>query len=243
MTTPHPPSQLPVTQAMSVDAFLKATTQREDRNDSFCLETPSMLELNMKSSKIFAKAGSMVATMGPLNYSREGMFEHGLAHFLKKFFTGEGASLMKIEGSGRAYLADKARRIQLLNLNNQAVTVNGNDLLAFESSLQYSIKMVKRIGAMLSAGLFNVELRGQGVIALCSHGQPLTLKVNRGIPLYTDPGATIAWSSNLQPDFSVHTNVTSVLLGRGSGESVRMKFEGEGWVIIQPYEETPVRTR
>lgn len=27
-------------------------------------------------------------------------------------------------------------------------------------------------------------------------------------------------------------------IGRGSGESVQMKFEGEGFVIIQPFEET-----
>ena len=25
--------------------------------------------------------------------------------------------------------------------------------------------------------------------------------------------------------------------GRGSGESVQMKFLGEGWVVVQPYEE------
>ena len=28
------------------------------------------------------------------------------------------------------------------------------------------------------------------------------------------------------------------LVGRGSGESIQMKFAGEGWVVVQPYEET-----
>jgi uncharacterized protein (AIM24 family) len=27
------------------------------------------------------------------------------------------------------------------------------------------------------------------------------------------------------------------LLGRGSGEEFQMKFSGDGWVLIQPYEE------
>jgi len=27
------------------------------------------------------------------------------------------------------------------------------------------------------------------------------------------------------------------LLGRGSGEEFQMMFQGEGWVLIQPYEE------
>lgn len=27
--------------------------------------------------------------------------------------------------------------------------------------------------------------------------------------------------------------------GRGSGESVQLKFAGDGWVVVQPYEEIP----
>ena len=31
--------------------------------------------------------------------------------------------------------------------------------------------------------------------------------------------------------------------GRGSGEGVQMTFQGEGWVVVQPFEEVALRPR
>jgi uncharacterized protein (AIM24 family) len=33
------------------------------------------------------------------------------------------------------------------------------------------------------------------------------------------------------------------LFGRGSGESVQLKFAGTGWVVVQPYEEVVFQRR
>ena len=33
------------------------------------------------------------------------------------------------------------------------------------------------------------------------------------------------------------------LLGRGSGESFQLKFQGDGWVVLQPYEEVYMQQR
>ena len=57
-----------------------------------------------------------------------------------------------------------------------------------------------------------------------------------GNPVITDPNATVAWSSRLQPVFKKDISLKT-FLGRGSGESIQMAFEGEGFVVIQPYEE------
>jgi uncharacterized protein (AIM24 family) len=55
-------------------------------------------------------------------------------------------------------------------------------------------------------------------------------------PVFTDPNATVAWSGGLAPE--VATDITlGTLFGRGSGESIQLKFQGEGWVVVQPYEE------
>jgi uncharacterized protein (AIM24 family) len=60
--------------------------------------------------------------------------------------------------------------------------------------------------------------------------------VKPGQPIFTDPNATVAWSGSLQPD--IRTDMTlKTFLGRGSGESIQLQFEGEGWVVLQPYEE------
>jgi uncharacterized protein (AIM24 family) len=46
----------------------------------------------------------------------------------------------------------------------------------------------------------------------------------------------VAWSGTLSPE--IHTDISfKTLLGRGSGESFQLKFQGEGWVVLQPYEE------
>ena len=52
----------------------------------------------------------------------------------------------------------------------------------------------------------------------------------------TDPNATVAWSGNLTPEFKTDTSFRT-FIGRQSGESFQMKFEGDGFVVIQPYEE------
>jgi uncharacterized protein (AIM24 family) len=110
-------------------------------------------------------------------------------------------------------------------------------VLAFQDGVDSQITMMRRMASMLAGGLFNIRLSGKGIVALTSHYEPLTLPVTaKSGPVYTDPNATVAWSGSLAPD--IVSNVTvGTLFGRGSGEAFRMKFEGEGWVVVQPYEE------
>jgi uncharacterized protein (AIM24 family) len=63
--------------------------------------------------------------------------------------------------------------------------------------------------------------------------------VTPGEPVYTDPNATVAWSGNLQPQLKMDASLRS-LMGRGGGETYQMVFQGDGFVVVQPYEEVPV---
>jgi uncharacterized protein (AIM24 family) len=179
----------------------------------------------------------MVAYRGNVDFKRQGMMEQGLGNLLKKALSGEGMQLMKMEGNGRVYIADAGKKVTLLRLDGEFIYVNGNDVLAFEDGIQSEITMMKRMTGMLSGGLFNMKLGGRGVIAITSHYEPLTLRVGGGTgAVFTDPNATVAWSGTLTPE--IVTNITmGTLLGRGSGESIQLKFSGEGWVVVQPYEE------
>jgi uncharacterized protein (AIM24 family) len=96
--------------------------------------------------------------------------------------------------------------------------------------------MLKSIAGMMSGGIFQVKLTGSGHVAITTHGDPLVLLVKPDQPVFTDPNATVAWSGNLSPDLKSNVSFKS-LLGRGSGEEFQMKFSGDGWVLIQPYEE------
>ncbi|RFB16843.1 AIM24 family protein [Bacillus sp. HNG] len=219
----------------SIAEFIKNTEQEDKGEGLFELETPRMLEVNL-NGMVWAKAGSMVAYNGKIKYEREGILEHGLGNMFKKALTGEGASLMKANGQGKLYLADSGKKIIILQLQNEAIYVNGNDLLAFEPSLKHEIKLMKRVAGMMAGGLFNVRCEGSGMLAITTHYEPLTLRVTPGKPVVTDPNATVAWSGNLQPEFQTDISFKT-FVGRGSGESIQMRFEGDGFVIVQPYEE------
>jgi uncharacterized protein (AIM24 family) len=222
----------------TIQEFIEKSKQRDRGEGLFELESPYMLEVNLNGD-IWTKAGSMVAYVGNIKFTREGMMEQGLGKLLKKAMTGEGAKLTKASGAGRLYLADEGKKVQILNLQNESIFVNGNDLLAFEPAIQWDIKFQKKMSAIAAGGFFNVELRGTGMIAVTVHYEPLTLIVTPDQPVRTDPNATVAWSGSLTPEFKTDISFKT-FLGRGSGESFQMEFRGQGFVVVQPYEEKPV---
>ena len=219
----------------SIDEFIDSTGQRDLEEGTFELERDRLLEVNLEG-KVWTKMGSMVAYLGDIKFTREGVMEHGIGKMLKKAVTGEGVSLTKAEGAGKLYLADNGKKISVINLDNQSIFVNGNDLLAFEESIRWDIKMLKKVAGLMAGGLFNVKLEGTGMIAITTHYDPLTLKVTPENPVFTDPNATVAWSGNLQPDLKTDVSLKT-FVGRSSGESLQMAFKGEGFVVIQPFEE------
>ena len=225
----------------TVDEFVEATAQKEEATEKFQLENPHTLEINLKG-RVWAKAGSMIGYTGAVKFTREAVLEGGVGKLLKKMVSGEGARIMKIEGSGRVYLADHGKKIVVLRLQDDEVVVNGNDLLAFEDGIEWDITMMRRVAGMLAGGLFNVRLTGTGMIALTTHYEPVTIRVKRPYAVRTDPNATVAWSGNLQPEIKTDVSLKT-FVGRGSGESIQLEFLGDGWVVLQPYEEVYLQAR
>ncbi|TXI49713.1 MAG: AIM24 family protein [Lysobacter sp.] len=226
----------PLVTVKTLQEFVSNSKEKDMSGDAFELESSHMLEARV-DGLIWAKAGSMIARKGGLKFTRQGLMEQGLGNLLKKAVSGEGMTLMKIEGQGRVYLADVGKKITLLRLQGESIYVNGNDVLATESTIANEIKMMRKAAGMMTGGLFNVKLSGHGLVAITSHYEPLTLPVNASTgPVFTDPNATVAWSGSLSPEIVTDINIKT-LIGRGSGESIQLRFAGEGWVVVQPYEE------
>lgn len=223
----------------ALSEFVQRTAQQDKNQGLFELERDRMLEVNL-NGMIWTKTGSMVAYLGAIKFEREGVLEHGIGTFLKKAVSGEGTRLTKATGAGKLYLADGGKKITILHLNNESIVVNGNDVLAFEQSLTFNITMMRKVAAMLSGGLFNVRFQGTGMLAITTHYDPLTLRVTPQQPVMTDPNATVAWSGSLTPEFKTDVSLKT-FLGRGSGESMQMLFQGDGFVVIQPYEEVALQ--
>lgn len=219
----------------TVDEFVRTTTQRDLGHGLFELERDRLLEVNLDGS-VWIKTGAMVAYRGNVKFEREGLFEQGLGNLLKKAVSGEGTKLTRARGKGKVYLADSGKKVSILQLGGNSIFVNGNDVLALEETITHDIQMMRKLAAMVSGGLFSVRLEGTGMVAISTHFEPLTLEVTPGNPVCTDPNATVAWSGNLQPQFKTDISLKT-FFGRASGESVQMLFEGNGFVVVQPYEE------
>ena len=152
----------------------------------------------------------------------------------KKAVTGEGAELMKISGSGEIFLADLAQEIQLVKLSDEAITVNGANLLAFDADIDWDIKKVEGVSGFMGGGLYNTHLSGSGYVALLSDGPPVLIELD-GDQTFADPQAAITWSEGVSTSVKTDLNLKT-FIGRGSGEAVQLAFSGTGWVLIQPSE-------
>lgn len=219
----------------SLESFIERTKNQDRGEGLFELETSRMLEVNLDGA-IWTKMGSMVSYGGAVKFTREGVLSQGVGNMLKRAISSEGAKLTKAEGEGVLYLADKGKKVSIVKLDNESIYVNGNDVLAFETSVRSDIKMMKKLASVVSGGLFNVRLEGTGLVAITTHYDPVTLIVRPGKPVFTDPNATVAWSGNLEPKLKKDISLKT-FMGRGSGDSIQMEFGGEGFVVIQPYEE------
>jgi uncharacterized protein (AIM24 family) len=201
--------------------------------DAFALQNSKLLKVQLNQVTIQAKLGSMVAYQGDVTFEHAG--SGGLGRMLKKAVTGEGAQLMKVTGHGEVFLADQAQDVHLIYLENDFITVNGPNLLAFDTGIDWDIKRVEGAGSMMGGqGLYNLALHGTGWVAILSDGPPVLLNVAQA-PTFADAQAAITWSSgvstNIKTDFKMKN-----LVGRGSGETFQMAFSGQGWVLVQPSE-------
>ena len=195
----------------------------------FTLQNSSLLKVRLDNDAIQAKLGSMVAYQGGVRFEHQG---GGLGRFFKKALSGEGVKLMSATGTGELFLAQDARKIMVIDLNNDRMTINGDSILAFEGDVDWDIRRVEGAGR-LAGGLYNVVLEGTGKVAVTSHGEPVLLDTST--PTFADPESAIAWSGGVRT--SVRSDVSfKTFMGRGSGETFQISFEGPGWVLIQPSE-------
>ncbi|QFU82689.1 AIM24 family protein [Natronorubrum aibiense] len=216
---------------MNVDEFV-TTNEPKAGGETFQLENSKLLDIDLDGS-VIAKAGSMIAYSGDISFEGKSSAEGGITGFLKEKTTSEGTPVMEATGSGHLYLADQEKKIQILELDaDEEISVNGNDVLAFESSVSYEIRTIKSIAGFSAGGLTNVSLVGPGSVAITTHGTPLVLQP----PVRTDPNATVAWSG-VTPGSHVD-RAFSNMIGQSSEETYQLEFSGtEGFVVVQPYEE------
>jgi uncharacterized protein (AIM24 family) len=197
-----------------------------------------MARVSMTGGDLMARAGSMVAYQGDLRF--EALGSGGIGNMIRQRLSGEGVPLMKVTGRGDLFLANAASDVHLIDLDGtDGLTINGANVLAFDSTLSYRIARVSGAAGFASnAGLFNCEFTGRGRIAITTEGQPVVLNVDQ--PTYADPQAAVAWSASLRTGLTSNDTFNlGTLMGRSTGERYTLSFTGRGFVIVQPSELPP----
>ena len=220
---------------MRSELFAASNMEQESAQPGLRLQNSKLLKVELRG-EVFARTGSMVAYQGNVQFEAQG--SGGVGKFFKQKLTGEGVPVMKLTGQGDVFLADRASDIYLIDLEgpHDGLSINGANVLAFETSLTWDIKMVQGMGMMSNAGLFNCVFAGQGRLAITCKGTPVVLRVDQ--PTYVDPQAAVCWSHSLQVGYHRAEQLgLGTLLGRSTGERYTMSFGGQGFVVVQPSEE------
>ena len=202
--------------------------------DPFTHQNKKMLKVAMQYGPVLARTGSMVAYQGDVKFANSG--SGGMSKLLKSKMTGEGVDMMTCEGTGELFHADMASEIQIMYLENDMISVNGANVLAFSASIEWDIHRVN-VGraSMMAGGMFNVSLRGTGYVAVTTKGDPVALDVS-GAATYADADAVVLWTSGVVMDVRVDTGGMKSMLRGGTGELIQMAFGGQGYVLVQPAE-------
>jgi uncharacterized protein (AIM24 family) len=199
---------------------------------------PSIAKIAMQSgSDLFARSGSMIAYEGYIQYESN---PRGLRQAAAGGITGESVPLMKCLGDGLLYLADYGANVVCVPLQNENISVNATNVLAFDAQLQWGVQRVRGIAKFAGQGLFNFGISGTGWVAITSRGMPVVVDCAQAGETLVDPDALVAWSTGLEMKGKRSFKASS-LIGRGSGEAYQLAFSGQGFVIVQPSEDSTER--
>jgi uncharacterized protein (AIM24 family) len=215
-----------------LDAFAADTRAREWADEPFANETARTLRIEVDGG-VWLKPGAAIAYNGDLTFERRPTLG---AASIEDAVLRETAPLVRASGRGRLYCADRGAHVRCIRLSGEQLVVSWQDLLAFEESLEFESSLVGHGVGIAAGGLVAVTLSGHGALAVLTHGRPITLTVEPGSPVYTDPHATLAWSAGLTPTLKTDLSWRSAF-AHGGHEPFQMAFAGAGFVVVQAYED------
>jgi uncharacterized protein (AIM24 family) len=216
----------------SLARFLEETREQPFAAEAFCNENARTVRVEVDGS-VWIRPGAAIAYRGDLTFERLPTLE---ARSIGEALALETAPLVRAVGRGRLYCGHHGSHARVVRLEGDGLVVAWHALLAFQQSLEFSAALVGHGVGLAAGGLVTISLSGSGSLALATHGDPVTIPVSPGQSVSTDPHATLAWSSSLTPRLKTDLSWRSAF-GHGGNQAVQMLFEGQGSVLVQPYQQ------
>jgi uncharacterized protein (AIM24 family) len=208
--------------------------------DHYSLQNSYLLRVRLDGNTgpdCLARKGAMVAYQGMIEF--DGEYQSRQQRGGRRY-TGEGLDLMRCSGRGTVYLANLAQQIHIMDVDHDGITVDGAYVLALDSGLHWDVIAVDSQFGLSGTGKYNLNIAGQGKVALMTSGKPLMMQVTPDKYVSCDADAVVAWSTSLRVQMQAQTSSSSVWRRRGNtGEGWELNFVGQGYVLVQPSELMP----
>lgn len=216
----------------------KETAQREYFASQMGVRLKQLV-CDLKQSPVTVQAGAMQWMIGDVNASSgiKGVGDF-IGKSLRSTVTKETAVKPEYHGTGMIVLEPTYKYIILINVGdwNGSIVLEDGYYLASESSLQHKIATRSSFSSAVAGGegLFNLNLKGDGVVALES---PVARNELIEIDLVDDElkidgSFAIAWSGSLK--FTVERSASSLVGSAVSGEGLVNVYRGTGKVLMAP---------
>ncbi len=191
------------------------------------------------SNTVTVQAGAMQWMAGGVEASTN---VKGVGDLMGKMFKGavtkESAIKPEYKGVGILTLEPTYKYIILQNVAEwgAGIAVEDGMFLASEGTVQHSVVSRKNVSSAVlgGEGLFNLVLRGNGVVALESvvpYEELIEIELNNDT-LKIDGNMAVCWSANL--DFTVEKSTRSLIGSAVSGEGLVNVYRGTGKVLMSP---------
>lgn len=208
-----------------------------------------------KAGSVLARRGAMLFYTGQVQFvphsagmggAMGGM--GGIAGMAGRMMQGEHQVMMAASGQGEVHYGHGGLHVTVVDLQGQQLVVEASRLLAHTANLQSAVVslssggsgggglrgMVR--GAVTGQGMFTTQLSGMGSVALLSHGGTISLPVRHGGQTVVDPQAYVGHVGNIRVEMAAAVSWRDAV-GRGSGEAIQLKLDGEGTVYVQASEQ------
>ncbi len=210
-----------------------------------------------RSGNVLARKGSMLFYSGDVSFVPNnaggggggGMPSMGgIAGMAGRAMAGENVVMMAASGRGEVHYGRAGLHVTIVQLNGGTLVVEASRLLAHTANLQSSVVSLSSggsgggglrgmiRGAVTGQGMFTTQLSGQGSAVVLSHGGTIELPVRQGGGVVVDPQAYVGHTGNVRVDLSASGGWRDAV-GRGAGEAVQLKLDGEGVVYVQASEQ------
>ena len=206
--------------------------------DRYAMQNPQLLRVSLAGhDDVVARKGSMVAYQGLLEFDGE---YRTPGQRRARANTGEGLDLMRCSGQGTVYLANLAQYVHVMEVDHEGLTVDSAYVLALGSTLHWEVIAVDSQFGVSGSGAYNLQISGQGKVALMTSGKPLMMEVTPEKYVNADADAVVAWSTSLRVQMQAQTHSSGVFRRRGNtGEGWELSFLGQGYALVQPSELLP----